>query len=102
MSDSARAPWLSVVVPAFEEEENLGTLHREISAALDKVAKPAEIALDENSSQSKANIQAPAAGNRKCPCSGDTSFFGISVIVQAQGDVKVDGFGERAAGWGVL
>lgn len=51
MSDSERAPWLSVVVPAFDEEENLPTLHREISAALDKLAKPAEIVFVDDGSR---------------------------------------------------
>jgi glycosyltransferase involved in cell wall biosynthesis len=51
MTDSERTPWLSVVVPAFDEEENLPTLHREISAALDKVAKPAEIVFVDDGSR---------------------------------------------------
>src|SRR5262249_41693222 len=40
---SARGPWLSVVVPVFDEEESLPELYRRLGAVLDLLAEPSEI-----------------------------------------------------------
>ncbi len=56
-------PWLSVVIPVFDEAENLEPLHRELDAALAKVARPAEIVFvdDGSADQSPAVLARLAA-----------------------------------------
>ncbi|MFQ5809654.1 MAG: glycosyltransferase family 2 protein, partial [Armatimonadota bacterium] len=44
------APSLSVVVPVFNEEDNLVPLHEEITAALDELGRDAEIVLVDDGS----------------------------------------------------
>ena len=51
MSGTGPAPWLSVVVPAYNEEESLAALHRELDAALAKLGRPAEIVLVDDGSR---------------------------------------------------
>jgi len=48
---SARGPWLSVVVPVFDEEQNLPELHRRLAAVLDTVAEPSEIVFVDDGSR---------------------------------------------------
>src|SRR5262247_3215782 len=40
---SARGPWLSVVVPVFDEEESLPELYRRLGTVLDLLAESSEI-----------------------------------------------------------
>src|SRR5499427_4144389 len=40
---SARGPWLSVVVPVFDEEQSLPELYRRLGTVLDLLAEPSEI-----------------------------------------------------------
>lgn len=43
MGDAGPEPWLSVVVPAYNEEANLRILHREVAEALADLAEPWEL-----------------------------------------------------------
>jgi glycosyltransferase involved in cell wall biosynthesis len=55
-------PWLSVVIPVFNEADNLEPLHRELDSALAKVARPAEIVfVDDGSADESPAILARLA-----------------------------------------
>jgi len=51
---AARGPWLSVVVPVFDEEENLVELHRRLGAVLDTVPQPSEIVFVNDGSRDRS------------------------------------------------
>lgn len=51
MNEVIRAPWLSVVVPAFDESDNIEPLHREVDAVLRRIDSPAEIVLVDDGSR---------------------------------------------------
>jgi glycosyltransferase involved in cell wall biosynthesis len=51
VSEPTPEPWLSVVIPVFDEAGNLEALHRELDTALAKVARPAEIVFVDDGSR---------------------------------------------------
>lgn len=54
MSTGGRAPRVSVVIPVFDEEESLETLHRELDAALARVAGGVEIVFVDDGSRDRS------------------------------------------------
>lgn len=54
MSTGGPAPRVSVVIPVFDEEESIGTLHRELDAALVKVAGGVEIVFVDDGSRDRS------------------------------------------------
>jgi len=56
VSGSAPEPWLSVVIPVFDEAGNLEALHRELSSVLDGLREPAEILFVDDGSRDASPV----------------------------------------------
>src|SRR5262249_20742900 len=99
------APDLSIVIPAYNEVENLAPLLAELRAALDKVARPYEIVLVDDGSRDgtaeairdearrdprvRAVLLAANAGQSAAPAAG-LSRAGGAVIVTLDADLQND------------
>lgn len=96
MSTGGPAPRVSVVIPVFDEEESLETLHRELDAALAKVAGGVEIVFVDDGSRDRSleRLRAIAARDARVRVveldgnQGQTAAF-VAGFAAARGEVTV-------------
>lgn len=96
MSTGDAAPRISVVIPVFDEEESLETLHRELDAALTKVAGGVEIVFVDDGSRDRslARLRAIAARDARVRIveldgnQGQTAAFAAG-FAAARGEITV-------------
>ena len=63
-------PRISVVIPVYNEAENLGDLHRELTASLQSLGQPYEILLVDDGSQdgTSSGCSPSRPATRACAC----------------------------------
>jgi glycosyltransferase involved in cell wall biosynthesis len=96
MSTGGPAPRVSVVIPVFDEEESIGTLHRELDAALAKVAGGVEIVFVDDGSRDRSleRLRAIAATDARVRIveldgnQGQTAAFAAG-FATARGEITV-------------
>lgn len=96
MSNGGAAPRVSVVIPVFDEEESLETLHRELDAALAKVTGGVEVVFVDDGSRdgSLALLRTIAAGDARVRVveldgnQGQTAAF-VAGFAAARGAITV-------------
>lgn len=96
MSGDGSTPRVSVVIPVFDEEESLETLHRELDAALAKVAGDVEIVFVDDGSRdcSLERLRAIAARDARVRVveldgnQGQTAAF-VAGFAAARGEITV-------------